>query len=326
MMPQARSKQISLIDTPYYHCVSRCVRRAFLCGVDKATGKSYEHRRSWVEQRLLKLGQVFSIDICAYAVMSNHTHIVLHVDATLAKSWSMKEVIERWHKLYSGTLFTQQYLNGEKLDVPAIESVKSITEVYRQRLMNISWFMRALNEPIARKANDEDDCTGRFWEGRFKSQALLDETALIACMAYVDLNPVRAGISSTPESSLYTSIKQRVKSAIKGEQPKRLLSFIGNSSDIKVKGIPFLISDYLLLVNITSRTLKEVDVIKINTKSNNILQQLNINFNKWQTLTHQFESIFKGAVGSEDAIDKYCENQQFKRRQGISNIKKWFGR
>ena len=92
-MAKPRNQQIDLAHTPYYHCVSRCVRRAFLCGHDEQTGKSYDHRRGWIEQRLLFLGQVFAIDICAYAVMSNHCHVVLYVDQEKAKSWSMTEVL-----------------------------------------------------------------------------------------------------------------------------------------------------------------------------------------------------------------------------------------
>ena len=80
-MARPRNTQVSLQDTPYYHCVSRCVRKAYLCGVDFYTGQSYEHRRDWIEARLLMLASVFSIDICAYAVMSNHLHLVLGVDS-----------------------------------------------------------------------------------------------------------------------------------------------------------------------------------------------------------------------------------------------------
>lgn len=98
-MPLARNSQISLSDTPFYHCVSRCVRRAFLCGEDRFTGKSYEHRRQWVEERIQFLSQVFSIDVCAYAVMSNHTHVVLHVDIEKVNSMPVEEVITRWHKV-----------------------------------------------------------------------------------------------------------------------------------------------------------------------------------------------------------------------------------
>ncbi len=114
-MTTARKQLISLADTPYYHCISRCVRRAFLCGEDKNTGQNYDHRRGWVEDKILGLSQVFSIDVCAYAIMSNHTHIVLFVDATTAKAWTTSEVIERWHQLFKGALLTKQFCRGEKI-------------------------------------------------------------------------------------------------------------------------------------------------------------------------------------------------------------------
>jgi REP element-mobilizing transposase RayT len=96
-MTTARKQLISLNDTAYYHCISRCVRRAYLCGQDKTTGQNYEHRRGWVEDKLLALSQVFAINVCAYAIMSNHTHVVFFIDEDAAKSWSTREVLERWH-------------------------------------------------------------------------------------------------------------------------------------------------------------------------------------------------------------------------------------
>ncbi len=149
----AKKAQISLVDTAYYHCVARCVRRAFLCGEDTLSGQSYEHRRGWVEDKLHFLSQVFAIDVCAYAVMSNHYHVALFIDEAKAKQWSMQEVLERWHRLYKGTLLTKQYCNGDKLTKPLLDIVKATAEVYRKRLMKISWFMGYINEGIARAAN-----------------------------------------------------------------------------------------------------------------------------------------------------------------------------
>ena len=156
--------------------------------------------------------------------MYNHLHIVLHVDSEQIKSWSTAEVLQRWHQLLKGTYLTRQYQNKQVLDKFQLAIVESSAEVYKKRLIDISWFMRSLNEPIAREANKEDKCTEHFWEGRFKSQALLDERAILSCMAYVDLNPVRAKIADTPEQSDFTSIQLRIKAAIKGTQPPSLLA------------------------------------------------------------------------------------------------------
>ena len=234
-----RKRQICLDETPYYHCVTRCVRRAFLCGQDQFTGRSYEHRRDWVVEKLKQLTDVFSISICAYAVMHNHTHTVVKVDREQALAWSRDEVITRWTTLYNPSSIVDRYLNGFKLTKAELQVVEEDIEKWRHRLYDISWFMRNLNETIARRANEEDGCSGRFWEGRYKSQALLDDPALLTCMIYVDLNLIRAGIAKTPEESDFTSIQARIKhyqktleqTGSKAEAqvtaPNRLLPFTG---------------------------------------------------------------------------------------------------
>ena len=318
-----RKRQVSLQDTHYYHCVSRCVRRAFLCGDDVVTGQSFEHRRGWVVEKLQQLSAVFAIDVCAYAVMSNHTHIVLYVDENKANSWSMQEVLSRWHQLFKGTLLTQKYIRGEALTSYEYEALEAIANVYQKRLIDISWFMRILNEDIARRANQEDNCTGRFWEGRFKSQALLDEAALITCMAYVDLNPVRAGIAPTLEASSFTSIEQRIHCALHDKQPSDLMPFIGNECENSPHGLTFDLCDYLTLVDETGRCIREDKRGFIDNRTPAILKRLNICPENWLALTKGFKHIFHGAVGRTDALTHYCEHQHLKRRQNLTTAERY---
>ena len=304
-MATARKRQVSLVDTKYYHCISRCVRRAFLCGDDKVTGKSYEHRRQWVEDKLLELAQVFCIDVCAYAVMSNHTHVVLYVDDAKANRLNDKAILIRWHRLFKGTLLTQKYLQGDKLDKAQQFFLNRTIADYRERLADISWFMRVLNEDVARKANKEDNCTGRFWEGRFKSQALLDESAVAACMAYVDLNPIRAKMAKTPEDSNHTSLQKRIEAAKKAKQPKQLIRFAGSPRKHMPKGLPFELKSYLELVELTGRCMRADKRGYIEQRSLPILERLKIAPENWLKLTTQFTKVFKGAVGRPNKLDGY---------------------
>ena len=247
-MPQPRYRQVSLDDTPYYHCISRCVRRAFLCGKDSHTGFDFEHRRQWIVDRIKLLCSVFAVDLCAYAIMSGHYHVVIRIDVDEVKQWSDTEVARRWMKIFSGPLLMHQYLDNADLTGPELEYVADLFVTWRNRLCDLSWFMRCLNEPIARMANAEDHCTGRFWEGRFKSQALLDARAVLACMAYVDLNPIRAAIAKTPEQSDYTSIQERIKQP--GNHDLRPFA------EYECDGIPFNLKDYLELVDWSGREIK----------------------------------------------------------------------
>ncbi|TQV70683.1 transposase [Exilibacterium tricleocarpae] len=319
-MPKPRKQIISLDITPYYHCTSRCVRRAFLCGQDSHTGQSYEHRRGWIEERLLLLGQVFAIDICAYAIMSNHYHLVLHVDTAAASQWSNREVCERWHQLYRGTLLTRKYLDKEPLSDLEMEAVEHRLGLWRQRLSNISWFMRTLNEAIARAANKEDNCTGRFWESRFTAQALLDEKALTACMVYVDLNPIRAKTATTPETSKHTSVKLRIDAVKTGQQstqPSTLLPFGGNFREPKSKGLPYQLADYLALVDWTGHSIRADKKGFISDTFPPILARLDIAPTHWLYLATRFESRLKGLVGSIYALKKATDQLGYQRTPGV---------
>ena len=324
-MPRPRKQIVSLDATSYYHCMSQCVRRAFLCGFDAFSGKSYEHRREWVEQRILFLGTVFAIDICAYAVMSNHHHVILHIDKPKSLHWSNEDVCERWHKIYKGTPLTQKYLRRETLSGAEMLAVQAKLDEWRLNLCSISWFMKALNEPIARMANAEDQCTGKFFESRFKSQALLDDKALLACMTYVDLNPVRAKMADTPEQSDHTSIKARLEAA-KGDnaQPTKLAKFVGNPTESTPSGLPFHFKDYMDLVDWTGRIVRTDKRGAIDANLPPILERLAIEPEYWVVLTTQFESRFKSLVGCAYQLKRAARALGFKRTPGLTNCKAAF--
>ena len=136
-------------------------------------------------------------------------HIVLKVNST--ENWNDTQVLMTWSSLYSLAVLCDRYLNGEINTEAELRRVKEYTTEYRVRLASVSWYMKSINEYVARMANEEDKCTGHFWESRFKSQALLDERALLTCMAYVDLNPIRAGMAKALNDSEFTSIKERIE-------------------------------------------------------------------------------------------------------------------
>ena len=284
-MTRARSKTISLETTPYYLCTSRCVRRAFLCGKDSLTGKNYEHRKTWVVERLKELAEAYAVEVCAFAVMSNHHHVVVRVDEEKAKAWTIDQVIEQWGKLYGIPMLIARYQRGETTTrAEAIKAEKDIQE-WRERLSSVSWFMGALNENLARRANEEDNCTGRFWEGRFKCQALLDEAAVLTSMTYVDLNPIRAGIAPTPEQSDFTSISQRIRQYAKTQpiqqdtapQPKvPLMPLVKQTHDPHKNAIGFTTKDYLELVDWAGRAIREGKRGAISESAPPILERLGL--------------------------------------------------
>ena len=206
-MTMARSRLVDLDVTRYYHCISRCVRRAFLCG------EGFEHRKQWIEDRIERLAASFAVSVCGFSVMGNHLHVLVRLDPSIADAWSDEEVVRRWLAVYPPRLLNMDDPKILQSWVDQLLKNDATVATYRQRLQELGWFMKALKEPLARLANKEDDCKGTFWESRYKSIAILDEEALLATCAYIDLNPVAAGIAATPETSRHTSVRQRVRHA-----------------------------------------------------------------------------------------------------------------
>ncbi|MEB8434298.1 hypothetical protein OO007_18820 [Cocleimonas sp. KMM 6892] len=305
-MTIARSQQIDLSVTPYYHCVNRCVRRAFLCGEDSLSGNNYEHRRKWISNKIKSLAEVFAIDVAAYAVMSNHYHIVLRVDQEGAEALNSLEIIERWNELFSLPVIISRFLKGECTTPAELKVVDEIIETWRIRLHDISWFMRLLNEHIARESNKEDNVTGRFWEGRFKSQALLDEQALITCMAYVDLNPIRANMARTPEASDFTSIQERIQKVM-NKRKCELLPFHDKTNN-KTSAIPFELNDYIALIDWSGRAILENKRGSIPANTPPILTRLGIDDKDWINHIHYFERQFPTVAGSIEKLKQLAEH------------------
>jgi hypothetical protein len=226
--------------------------------------------------------------------MSNHYHLVLKVNDT--KDWSIHQVLVNWSSLCNLPYLCQKFLDKQDMDKAEMREVLKLTNEYRNRLMSISWFMKLLNQDIAFKANAEDGCKGHFFESRFKSQALLDERALLTCMSYVDLNPIRAAMAYSPEDSDYTSIQERIN-----DKKTDLLAF-GHT------GIDYALADYLQLVDGTGRAIIEGKSGCIPKELPDILHRLDLNPDTWLDELKAFKSSGITAIGTTSQLKAFCQN------------------
>lgn len=351
-MTRARYQQVSLEDTPYYHCISRCVRRAYLCGDDVVSGRNFDHRKRWLVERIKHLAAYYAIDVCAYAVMSNHYHLVLHVNTEAAQAWSDDEVIKRWTAVFPANGKLIETLQKNANSKAAQKRLAQQIELWRERLMDISWYMRCLNEFIARRANREDECSGRFWEGRFKSQALLDEKALVTCMAYVDLNPVRAGLSDSLDASDFTSIQERLivhakKVKQRSYRQHRLLTrrntkhLVGQSAMRQVQlqslnnmpdtteqnTLPITQQSYFDLLDTTCKALavardEQGKALHLLEDKQNVLEEFGISAVAWLNGVLEFHRYYGIAAGTEESLVSF-QRKRIKAGVDFKHAHKW---
>jgi REP element-mobilizing transposase RayT len=206
-MTIARAHLVDPSVTRWYHCVTRCVRRAFLLS------EGMIDRKGWIEDRLQELADIFAVAVGGFSVLDNHLHLLIRIDPDVAAGWSDEEVVRRWARLFPPRDRSRQPVAVSQEWVQSRLTDHAWITMTRERLQSLSWFMKCLKEPLSRLANRQDQTRGAFFEGRFKSVAILDEESLLAVSAYIDLNPVAAGIVDVPEASPYTSIKTRVEHA-----------------------------------------------------------------------------------------------------------------
>jgi hypothetical protein len=311
-MTRPRSHIAPLHSPGAFHCVQRCVRRAFLCGVDRYSGQSFEHRRDWIEQRIHLVAECFAVAIDAYAVMSNHLHLVLRIDPDETLRWTGDEIVARWVRLFPPREDSDAATEAKCLRLLADPAR---VETLRQRLGNLSWLMRCLVEPIARRANREDGCKGRFWEGRYKCQALCDERAILAAMAYVDLNPIRAGMADRLETSTYTSAAVRISEVTMN--PALATSSLKPIAGSLRPGLDIATADYLHILDWTGRQLAPGKRGRIAPEAPAILTSIDHDETRWATRVAAFGSGWHRAAGSAQDLIAIAERMGQQWLKGI---------
>lgn len=311
-MTIARSQLVSSDSVGSYHCIQRCVRRAFLCGFDRYSHRSFEHRKSWIEDRLNQLGNCFAVAIHAYAVMSNHLHVVLQIDPVAAAGWDDDEVAARWVRLFPPADRTEAAFEFKRQELLANPHR---LHAVRLRLGSLSWFMRCLAEPIARRANREDDCKGRFWEGRYKCQLLCDERAMLAAMAYVDLNPVRVGVADKPENAVHTSIRKRIEMAraVPETLAEPLRSIIG------LRGLAWSLTtaEYLQIVDWTGRATSTSGRHGADSHAPAVLSMVEADPARWMRRVRGYGGGWCRAVGSAERLLELAQSIGQRWMKGI---------
>ena len=311
-MTTARNRLVDPAVTRWYHCVSRCVRRAFLLG-----NGGLSDRKAWLQNRLEELSQIFAIAVAGFAILDNHLHVLVRLDPDVAKGWTDEEVARRWARLYPPRNRRRKIIPVSQEWIDSKVANKEWIAKTRDRLASLSWFMKLLKEPLARMANKEDDCDGAFFAARFKSIAILDLQALLAVCAYIDLNPLVAGITDLFLQSPHTSIKERVEycwpkltreqfqdvvrelisqnvSLDDAEQTHWLCPLndrrtSGAAREGMVEGLS--LPKYLLLLDETSRLSRDGNVV-VDSAVTSLLERLGTTVEIWQHCVAQLKTKF----------------------------------
>ena len=371
MARMARAEVFSPDEIAIVHVMNRTVRRCFLLGDDPISGKNFDHRKGWMEEQLELQARHFSIDLICYALMSNHFHLILRSRPEIVATWDDTEVARRWLMLCPKRKPSKRKnsKNNSKKDtspeptqaeINAIINDPAEVKELRSRLSDISWWMRLLSQKIGSRANRDDKEVGKFWQSRFKGVKLLDEASILACAAYVDLNPIRAAIAENIEGSLYTSAQQRLlelqgtvakKERVKGKTTKRggrggalksiagALCPVGLNEDLSGIGacvhkdgrrasdkgfLKINTAEYLELLDWTARQLKSGKRGSTPKCAAPLFERMGIDETTWLELTRDFGRLFSTVAGKPTVIDSTRSPKRGQRYNVPAKTRKLF--
>ena len=226
----------------FAHLYNRCIDGAYLCGSDSGTGKDYSYRRKWISDRLEQLASIYLINILAFNILDNHLHWVVLTLPDEVKKLSDRDVAVRWLSLHPGREL-DEFVCADPTEAQISEFLGDPEKIrtVRANLSSPSSFMKDLCEPISKRDNKEDGRKGHFWQDRFKGKRLLDMLAILVCVAYVDLNQLRAGMAASLRESNHSSIQARVLASCNQMAPSCALSKVSISNEdaaMRIKKVP----------------------------------------------------------------------------------------
>ncbi len=352
-MTIARKEIINEAESGFYHVMVRCVRQAFLCGYDKYSKRNYDHRKFWIRDRLKHLSGIFGVQVYSYAILCNHYHLALRNRPDLVAEWSDEEVVRRWWKL-----FPKRHKRNGKAAPPTKEEIEELLQDRetvlraREKLSSISFFMQLQNQFIARRSNLEDQCKGRFFDGRFRCTRLEDIPAIGACMHYIELNPIRAGVAKTIEESEFTSAFERLvgekakKRVSKYMSQKRKGETLTKRQELFLKkergklresqwlaaldepGSPFegfSVLDYLEMVETAGRFVRKGKRGAVPESLPPLLSRLELDTERWLEVVKSFGKLFFRVAGKAGSLEKAARQAGRSYFHGIRACRRLFG-
>jgi REP element-mobilizing transposase RayT len=334
-MTYPRSRTISKTEDGRYHVISKTVRGAYLL----TSNDVYDYRKMWILDKMIFLANIFYVGTISYALMDNHMHIVLETKYQIADKAPDEDIAFRWLYLHP----MRKIKEGEspaptRKEINEFISDKKRVKIHREKLRDISCYMQELNQSIARRANKEDNVSGRFWQGRFKCINLAQPGSLLKCVMYVELNPVRAKMVDSPELSEFTSCYKRAKA----EQAREKLENKPNNKKLqeeakldswlspifntkKKRGIlEMTFKEYLELLDWTGRQIADGKRGAIPTHLKPILERLKLKSDDWIDSFKSFRKDFHTVAASEEKMREIAEKVDVCWFHGISAASRHF--